>query len=110
MPDTTDAYTHRIGRTGRAAKTGDAFTFITREDDPMVRSIERVLGEKVERRTLEGFNYKKPAPSCSTGTARPPRGPHHGRGKKKKTMAWTNAAALSHKSGRKSKPVRKTAV
>jgi ATP-dependent RNA helicase RhlE len=110
MPDTTDAYTHRIGRTGRAAKTGDAFTFITREDDPMVRSIERVLGEKVERRTLEGFNYKKPAPSCSTGTSRLPRRPQHSRGKKKKTMAWTSAAALSHKSGRKSKPVRKTAV
>jgi ATP-dependent RNA helicase RhlE len=52
MPDTADAYTHRIGRTGRAAKTGDAFTFITREDEDMVRSIERVLGEMVERRTL----------------------------------------------------------
>src|SRR3990172_3234594 len=36
MPDTADAYTHRIGRTGRAAKTGDAFTFITREDEDMV--------------------------------------------------------------------------
>jgi superfamily II DNA/RNA helicase len=106
MPDTTDAYTHRIGRTGRAAKTGDAFTFITREDDPMVRSIERVLGEKVERRTLKGFDYKKPVTSFSTGSARPPRGEQHRRGKKKKTMAWTNVAALS----RKSKPVRKAAM
>src|SRR5512137_3059939 len=50
MPDTTDAYTHRIGRTGRAAKTGDAFTFVTREDEPLVRSIERVLGSTIERR------------------------------------------------------------
>jgi ATP-dependent RNA helicase RhlE len=57
MPDTADAYTHRIGRTGRAAKTGDAFTLITREDAQMVRSIERVLGEELERCTLEGFNY-----------------------------------------------------
>ena len=73
MPDTADAYTHRIGRTGRAAKTGDAFTFITREDGDMVRSIERVLGEKVERRTLEGFDYKKPAPVRDTEFARPPR-------------------------------------
>ena len=105
MPDTTDAYTHRIGRTGRAAKTGDAFTFITREDDAMVRSIEHVLGEKVERRTLEGFDYKKPDRSCITDTARPSRRPQNRR--KKKTMAWTNVASLSHKSGRKSKPVRK---
>jgi ATP-dependent RNA helicase RhlE len=106
MPDTTDAYTHRIGRTGRAAKTGDAFTFITREDEPMVSSIERVLGEKVERRTLEDFNYKKLAPSRSTGAARPPRGPQHRRDNRKKTMTWTNVAALSHKS----KPARKAAM
>jgi ATP-dependent RNA helicase RhlE len=106
MPDTTDAYTHRIGRTGRAAKTGDAFTFITRDDEPMVSSIERVLGEKVERRTLEGFNYKKPAPSSSTGTARPPHRPQHRRGIRKKTMIWTKVAALSHKS----KPACKAAM
>jgi len=62
MPDTTDAYTHRIGRTGRAEKTGDAFTFITREDEDTVRSIERVLGEKVERRMMKGFDYNKKAP------------------------------------------------
>ncbi|MDN3513211.1 MAG: DEAD/DEAH box helicase [Candidatus Brocadia sp.] len=64
MPDTTDAYTHRIGRTGRAAKTGDAFTLFTREDAPMVRSIEGILGEKLERRTLQGFDYTK----ASSGT------------------------------------------
>ncbi|RJQ21436.1 MAG: DEAD/DEAH box helicase [Nitrospiraceae bacterium] len=73
MPDTADAYTHRIGRTGRAAKTGDAFTFTTREDNEMVRAIERVLREKVERRTLEGFNYKTPTPARDTEFARPPR-------------------------------------
>jgi ATP-dependent RNA helicase RhlE len=75
MPDTADAYTHRIGRTGRAAKTGDAFTFITHEDEEMVRSIERVLREKIERRTLEGFDYKKSAPARDTEFARPPREP-----------------------------------
>ncbi|MBI5740990.1 MAG: DEAD/DEAH box helicase [Nitrospirae bacterium] len=79
MPDTADAYTHRIGRTGRAAKTGDAFTFTTREDNEMVRAIERVLGERVERRTLEGFNYKTPTPARDTEFARPPRQPQHRR-------------------------------
>ena len=79
MPDSTDAYTHRIGRTGRAAKTGDAFTFITREDEVMVRNIERVLSEKVERCTLKGFDYKKPAPARDTEFARPPLGPQRRR-------------------------------
>ena len=79
MPDTPDAYTHRIGRTGRAAKTGDAFTFMTREDGEMVSSIERVLGDKVERRTLEGFDYKKQMPGRDTEFARPPREPQRRR-------------------------------
>jgi len=79
MPDTADAYTHRIGRTGRAAKTGDAFTFVVREDEDMVRSIERVLGEKVERRTLNGFDYKRSAPGRDAGFARPLRKPQQGR-------------------------------
>jgi len=75
MPDTVDAYTHRIGRTGRAAKTGDAFTFTTREDGEMVRSIERVLGQRVERRTLAGFDYQKAVPARDVEFARLPRQP-----------------------------------
>ena len=73
IPDTTDAYTHRIGRTGRAAKTGDAFTFVTPEDEPLVKSIERVLGEKIERRILKDFDYKKSTPVRDVEFKRPPR-------------------------------------
>ncbi|MFI5345280.1 MAG: DEAD/DEAH box helicase [Elusimicrobiota bacterium] len=57
IPDTPEAYTHRIGRTGRAAKTGDAFTLIGREDEDMVRAIERRMGKPLERRQLPGFDY-----------------------------------------------------
>lgn len=57
VPDTTDAYTHRIGRTGRAEETGEAITFVTPEDVAIIRSIERELGSKIERQTLEGFDY-----------------------------------------------------
>ena len=79
MPDTTDAYTHRIGRTGRAAKTGDAFTFVSREDEPLVRGIERVLGERIERRTVKDFDYTKSAPARDAEFARPPREPQRRR-------------------------------
>jgi superfamily II DNA/RNA helicase len=79
IPDTTDAYTHRIGRTGRAAKTGDAFTFVSHEDEPLIRSIERVLGEKIERRLLAGFDYRKSAPARDAEFARPPREPQRRR-------------------------------
>jgi len=71
MPDTADAYTHRIGRTGRAAKTGDAFTLVSPEDSGMVHTISRLLGSKPEMRTLEGFDYKAPAPARTTTFDRP---------------------------------------
>ncbi len=57
MPDTVDAYTHRIGRTGRAQETGEAFTFATPEDSSMVHSIEKVIGYRIEQRRLDGFDY-----------------------------------------------------
>jgi len=52
MPNTPDAYTHRIGRTGRSEQTGTAFTFVTADDDDAVRAIERRLGSAIERRRL----------------------------------------------------------
>ena len=58
MPDTVDAYTHRIGRTGRAHQSGEAFTFMAKGDEPLVRKIEKVLGKPIERRRLPGFNYQ----------------------------------------------------
>jgi ATP-dependent RNA helicase RhlE len=56
MPDTPDAYTHRIGRTGRAHQTGQAFSFTAQADEAAVREIEKVLGARMERRWLPGFD------------------------------------------------------
>ena len=63
MPDTVDAYTHRIGRTGRVDKSGEALTLTVQEDDDLVVKIERVLGEPIERRKLEGFDYGNLVPA-----------------------------------------------
>jgi ATP-dependent RNA helicase RhlE len=73
IPNTPEAYIHRIGRTGRAARTGDAFTLATQEDQGMVRSIERLLGSPLERKHLEDFDYQTPAPKQDREFARPPR-------------------------------------
>ena len=62
MPDTTDAYIHRIGRTGRAKRTGEAYTFVTPDDNDMIRTLEKIMGNRIERRTIEDFDYKAPAP------------------------------------------------
>jgi ATP-dependent RNA helicase RhlE len=62
MPDTADAYIHRIGRTGRAQRTGDAFTLVTPEDNDMIRQLERIMGQPLKRETLPDFDYSLPAP------------------------------------------------
>ena len=74
IPSTPESYIHRIGRTGRAARKGDAFTLITNEDRGMVRAIERLLNSTIERHTLDDFNYNAAAPPREPGQNRPPRG------------------------------------
>jgi ATP-dependent RNA helicase RhlE len=71
MPDTVDAYTHRIGRTGRAEKTGEALTFVVQEDEPLVRRVEKVLGARIERRRLSGFDYGASVPEGQPRQAHP---------------------------------------
>jgi superfamily II DNA/RNA helicase len=80
MPDTVDAYTHRIGRTGRVDRLGDAFTMVTRDDRDMVKTIEKVIGSRLERRRMEGFNYD--AKPSNTGRTRGPSGQFSGQRKK----------------------------
>ncbi len=70
MPDTADAYIHRIGRTGRAERTGDAFTLVTGEDTDMIRTLERIMGSPLKRETLEDFDYTAAAPPKVAGEAR----------------------------------------
>jgi ATP-dependent RNA helicase RhlE len=70
MPDTADAYIHRIGRTGRAQRTGDAFTLVTDEDKDMIRTLERIMGGPIKREMIEGFNYTAAAPPKSPNASR----------------------------------------
>ncbi|MGA2367296.1 MAG: DEAD/DEAH box helicase [Dehalococcoidia bacterium] len=65
MPDSVDAYTHRIGRTGRVEQKGIALTLVTHEDASLIRDIENVLNAPLERMTLDGFNYLTPAPAMT---------------------------------------------
>jgi ATP-dependent RNA helicase RhlE len=58
VPQHPEDYVHRIGRTGRAQATGDAFTIMVAEDRPHMAAIERFIGRDIPRIRLEGFNYK----------------------------------------------------
>ena len=63
IPSTPEAYIHRIGRTGRATRSGEAFTLVTGEDKDMVRAIKRIIGSEIEERILSTFDYESPAPN-----------------------------------------------
>jgi len=79
MPGTVDAYTHRIGRTGRSEREGKGYTFVTNDDVALVRAVEAKIGENIPRRTVEGIADLRlvdgrggsARPTRSTGRQRP---------------------------------------
>jgi len=62
FPMHPEDYVHRIGRTGRADAIGDAISFVTSEDEPYVRDLEKLTKKSVPRKRLEGFDYTESAP------------------------------------------------
>ncbi|MBL9154852.1 MAG: DEAD/DEAH box helicase [Verrucomicrobiales bacterium] len=57
VPENAEDYVHRIGRTGRAQQEGDAFTILSADELDYAKAVEFYIGQKIERRKLEGFNY-----------------------------------------------------
>ena len=55
VPNTPEAYTHRLGRTGRAERYGEAYTFVTAGDSGWLRATERMIGSRIPRRRVAGF-------------------------------------------------------
>jgi len=60
MPATADAYTHRIGRTGRASRTGEAFTFVTGQDAGLAHTLQGTLGDKLAYFSTDGLAMARP--------------------------------------------------
>jgi ATP-dependent RNA helicase RhlE len=59
VPHVPDDYIHRVGRTARAELTGDAFTFVSPEEQTDLAQIERAIGKRLPRITVPGFDYSK---------------------------------------------------
>ena len=74
VPQQAEDYVHRIGRTGRAAQTGDAYTFMDADEIGTVRLIEHVIGQQIPRISVPGFDFgtvaaaRADAPSASDTT------------------------------------------
>ena len=78
IPGTPDDYVHRIGRTGRAAAEGDAFTLVTPDQTGEVRAIEKFIKATIPQLKMEGFDYKAAAPVPAPGQGQGPRPPRQG--------------------------------
>ena len=57
VPNVAEDYIHRVGRTGRAEQTGEAFTFVAPDEESELRDIERAIGKRLPRVTLPDFDY-----------------------------------------------------
>ncbi len=57
VPNVPEDYIHRVGRTARAERTGDAFTFVAPDEEAGLRAIERAVGKRLPRVTVPDFDY-----------------------------------------------------
>jgi ATP-dependent RNA helicase RhlE len=79
VPNTPQAYTHRIGRTGRSEREGTACTFVTGEDWSWVRATERMIGDPIPRQSVELITEAEAARDTKRAGARNGRGQARGR-------------------------------
>jgi ATP-dependent RNA helicase DeaD len=79
VPESAELFTHRVGRTGRMGKSGEAITFVTPEEAPKWRQIERVLGKTLPRRAW-GDDGSAPSPEAPAPVAAAPSTPAEGTG------------------------------
>ena len=70
VPEHPEDYVHRIGRTARYEAEGDAITLATPDDERLIHRIEYLLGHKIKRETLPGFDYDVPTPSWAKPSAK----------------------------------------
>jgi ATP-dependent RNA helicase RhlE len=70
VPNTPEAYTHRIGRTGRSENEGKACTFVTGEDWGWVRATERMIGESIDRQKVAEITEEESARGGRPGKSR----------------------------------------
>ena len=88
LPEVPEHYVHRIGRTGRAGNEGLAISLVANDERPLLKQIERLLGQNLPQRRLEGYTPNAPQPEQRrddrqeqhAGSRRPPTGGAQARG------------------------------
>lgn len=106
FPPTVDTYIHRIGRTGRASATGSALTFVSPEDSPMMKTLERALQSELTCCYLEGFNYNAPQRSMDARPAKLQKQPRPQRVRRKGSVLGAEQQTPKNRPARQTMPGR----
>ncbi len=73
LPNVSEDYVHRIGRTGRAGSTGEAISLVSQDDRPLLSAIERLISRKIDQKSMPGFEPTRGASSAPEADDRPRR-------------------------------------
>ena len=122
LPNVPEDYVHRIGRTGRAGASGEAISLVSREEQPLLRDIERLIRRQLPREVVPGFEAgsqpstsfidapaeREARPQPARGqprreqprggdkrNARPPRGPARGQADKGRAQRSAQSSSTS---------------
>jgi ATP-dependent RNA helicase RhlE len=98
LPNTAADYVHRIGRTGRAGASGQAWSFVCAEELQNLKDIETLIQKLLPRETLEGFEPQQSVPETTLSKPKKPKKP-----KKAKVPGNTTAKGQSNSSAGASK-------
>ncbi len=90
LPEVAAHYVHRIGRTGRAGNEGLAISLVAREERPLMKAIERLLGQTVEVRMPDGYAPTAARPQDAAGDA------HRGAAEERAARAASGQPPAAH--------------
>ena len=104
FPPTVDTYIHRIGRTGRASTTGSAFTFVSPDDAPMMKTLERALGDDITCCYVDDFDYSAKQRSTAAKPAKLKKQPRPQRIRKKGSVLGAEQTTPKNRPARQTMP------
>lgn len=99
VPALAEDYIHRIGRTGRAAATGDAITFVAPEEQEYLRKIEKFIDRRFDQQQCSGFDYTPAHATVAQSTTSSPPRPSRSRQRPTKKATKAVKSAPTGKSG-----------
>ena len=94
LPDKTEPYIHRIGRTGRAGSDGEAVSLVSPDEKGLLHGIERLLGKPVPRKVIDGFEQGAVIDAADSDTRR--QGRSAGRAGQQRNSQQRNNQQRSH--------------